>query len=62
MKIKFSTSEIYPVYGQRIWTKPGTEIDIEQKLWEDYLKSRDVFEDLLDKVDEVVLSQHRNGI
>ena len=63
MKIKQTTSELYPVYVATDWTTcRGTEVDLPDGLWERYLAAKGVFYELLDEVDDIVLEQHRNGV
>ena len=63
MKIKLTTSELYPVYVAADWTTDsGTEVDLPDGLWERYLAAKGVFYELLDEVDDIVLEQHRNGV
>ena len=63
MKIKQTTSELYPVYVATDWTTDsGIEIDLPAGLWERYLAAKDVFYELLDEVDDNVFEQHENGV
>ena len=56
MKIKLTTSELYPVYVATDWTTDsGIEIDLPDGLWERYLAAKGVFYELLDEVDDIVL-------
>lgn len=59
MKIKLTTSELYPVYVATDW---GIEIDLPDGLWERYLAAKGVFYELLDEVDDIVLEQQENGV
>ena len=63
MKIKQTTSELYPVYVATDWTTDsGIEIDLPAGLWELYLAAKGVFYELLDEVDDNVFEQHENGV
>lgn len=57
MKIKLSTSEVYPVYSGYSGSGTGTEVEIDEDLWKSYLAAKSEFYDLLDQVEEIVLSQ-----
>ena len=63
MKIKLTTSELYPVYVATDWTTDsGIEIDLPAGLWERYLAAKGVFYELLDEVEDNVFEQHENGV
>ena len=63
MKIKLTTSELYPVFVEADWTTcRGTEVDLPDGLWERYLAAKGVFYELLDEVEDSVLAQRKNGI
>ena len=70
MKIKLTTSELYPVYVATDWTTDSgrgylnalIEIDLPDGLWDRYFAAKGVFYELLDEVDDIVLEQQENGV
>lgn len=59
MKIRVSVSEVYPVFGEVCFENAYREVEINGNLWEDYLKAKGEFYDLLEQVEEVVDKQRR---
>ena len=63
MKIKLWASEVYPVFVQSDWmTGQGTEVEISEGLWNEYLAAKAIFMEKLDAVEDLVLAQHKNGV
>jgi len=63
MKACLRTSELYPIYKEDSSpNKYSKYVDVPEDMWNQYLSAQAAFEDILDDMDDLVLSQHNNGI
>jgi hypothetical protein len=63
MILKLATHDMYPVYKTADWTTDsGTVCDIPEELWDKYIEAKGEFYTYLEKLEEVVLSQHKFGL